>query len=285
MTAPDGNEEYYLYQTLLGAYPLGQWRADFVERIKLHMVKALREAKVHTNWLSPNLHYEEAVTTFVPEILTAQSFLDQFLPFQKKVAFYGCFNSLAQTLLKTTCPGIPDFYQGTELWDLNLVDPDNRRPIDFQLRQKLLAEIIELKPAKAPELLQTPADGRVKLYVIYKLLQLRRKSQALFEQGDYIPLAVKGTYAEHVVAFCRKKDNAYAITVAPRFPTALHNLNERRQHAVDWSDTYISLPEGTPTRWSETFTDRTILSCCGRLPLREVLAQFPVALLTGDSDA
>ena len=149
------------------------------------------------------------------------------MPFQKKVAFYGCFNSLAQTLLKATCPGIPDFYQGTELWDLNLVDPDNRRPINFQLRQKLLAEIIELKPAKAPELLQTPTDGRVKLYVIYKLLQLRRKSRALFEQGDYIPLAVKGTYAEHVVAFCRKKDNAYAITVALRFPIALLNIKRR----------------------------------------------------------
>ena len=284
LTAPDGNEEYYLYQTLIGAYPLGTGDEAFSERIKLHMMKALREAKVHTNWLSPNLPYEEAVTSFVSKILESQSFLDQFLPFQKKVAFYGYFNSLAQTLLKATCPGIPDFYQGTELWDLNLVDPDNRQPINFQLRQKLLAEIIELKPAKAPTLLQTPADGRVKLYVIYKILQLRRKSQVLFEQGDYIPLAVKGTYAEHVVAFCRKKDNTYAMTIAPRFPTTLFNIREG-EGAVDWSDTYISLPEGTPTRWSETFTEKTILSCCGRLPLRDVLTQFPVALLTGDSDA
>ncbi len=284
VVAPDGNEEYYLYQTLLGAYPWRSGDAEFAQRIKLHMVKALREAKIHTNWLSPNLQYEEAVTTFVSEILTPSGFLDQFLPFQKKVAFYGCFNSLAQTLLKATCPGIPDFYQGTELWDLNLVDPDNRRPINFQLRRKMLAEIIELKPAKAPELLQTPADGRVKLYVIYKILQLRRKRRVLFEQGDYLPLAVKGTYAEHVVAFCRKKENAYAITVALRFPTALHNINEKGS-IVDWSDTYISLPEGTPTRWNETFTDRTIISCCGRLPLREVLTQFPVALLTSDLDA
>ena len=282
--APDGNEEYYLYQTLLGAYPWGNSDAEFAERIKLHLVKALREAKVHTNWLSPNLQYEEAATIFVSEILEHSSFLDRFLPFQKKVAFYGCFNSLAQTLLKATCPGIPDLYQGTELWDLNLVDPDNRRPINFQLRQKMLAEIIELTPAKALELLQAPADGRVKLYVICKALQLRRKSRALFEQGDYIPLAVKGTYAEHVVAFCRKKDSLYAMTVALRFPTTLLNINEEGG-AVDWLDTYISLPEGTPTRWSEAFTDRTILSCCGRLPLRDVLTQFPVALLTSDLDA
>ncbi len=282
--APDGNEEYYLYQTLLGAYPWGNSDSEFAERIKLHMVKALREAKVHTNWFSPNLQYEEAVTTFISEILEHNGFLDKFLPFQRKIAFYGCFNSLAQTLLKTTCPGVPDFYQGTELWDLNLVDPDNRRPINFQLRQKLLSEIVRLKPAKAPELFQTPDDGRVKLYAIYKLLQLRRKSRVLFEQGDYLPLAVKGTYAEHVVAFCRKKDNAYAVTIALRFPVALLNIREEGA-AVDWLDTYISLPDGTPSRWSETFTDRIIISCCGRLPLRDVLAQFPVALLTGDVDA
>ena len=282
--APDGNEEYYLYQTLLGAYPWVNSDAEFAERIKLHMVKALREAKVHTNWLSPNLSYEEVITTFVSEILEHSSFLDQFLSFQKKVAFYGCFNSLAQTLLKATCPGIPDFYQGTELWDLNLVDPDNRLPINFQLRQKRLSEIVGLNPANAPELLQSPDDGRVKLYVIYKLLQLRRKSRALFEQGDYIPLAIKGTYAEQVVAFCRKEGKAYAMTIAPLFLTRLLNISEGIA-AVDWSDTYISLPEGTPTRWTETFTDRTIISCCGRLPLREVLTQFPVALLTSDSDA
>ncbi len=292
--APDRNEEYYLYQILLGAYP---WdpieKQGFTERIKQHMIKALREAKVHTGWVSPNLSYEEAAAEFAAEILADAGFMDAFLPFQQRVACFGFYNSLAQTLLKITCPGIPDFYQGTELWDLNLVDPDNRRSVNFQKRQELLSEIVHLKPQKAPELLSDYGDAKAKLYIIYKSLGFRGKQRRLFEEGGYLPLAAKGTCADNVVAFLRKKDATNALIVVPRFLTNLfyiraggsaqRGLAPETMWSIDWADTYICLPEGTPTRWSDAFTDRTTLSCCGRLALRDVLGSFPVALFWGDS--
>ena len=221
-TAPDTNEEYFLYQTLLGAYP---WETSeqqqFKERIKQYLVKALREAKTHTSWLSPNAPYEEAVAAFAAELLDDNGFLEAFLPLQKKIAHLGFYNTLAQTLLKITCPGVPDFYQGTELWDLTLVDPDNRRPVDFQKRQTLLAEVAKLNPEKAPELLAAYSDGKAKLYVIHKALLFRRKHRRLFEEGEYLPLAVGGARADHVVAFARKTGDSYAVTVVPRFLASL----------------------------------------------------------------
>jgi (1->4)-alpha-D-glucan 1-alpha-D-glucosylmutase len=294
-SAPDHNEEYYLYQTLLGAYPWEKEALSFAERIKQHMIKALREAKMHTGWIEPNLQYEDAVIAFTSEILVDEDFMDAFLLFQKKVAFYGFYNSLAQTLLKITCPGIPDFYQGTELWDLNLVDPDNRRPVDFQKRQALLSETIKSLPERAPELLSKFSDGGAKLYVTYKALQFRKTRKLLCEEGEYLPLAVKGTYSEHVIAFCRKKAYAYALTVVPRFLTNLLYVRERSSEerdfgitswskaTIDWADTYVSLPEGAPARWIDAFTDKVLLPCCGRLPLKMVLDRFPVALLWGES--
>lgn len=277
--APDQNEEYYLYQTLLGAFPWNPER-EFTERIKQHMVKALREAKINSNWLTPNLPYEEAVTDFAAEVLGSEDFMKAFLPFQQKIAFYGFFNTLSQTLLKVTCPGIPDFYQGTDLWDLNLVDPDNRRPVNFKKRQELLSEISLLRPSQAPNLLETPSDGKAKLYVIYKTLTFRQKIKELFEAGAYIPLAVKGRYAENALAFCRKKGGAYIVVVVPRFLTGLLKPQEVWEKAdVDWADTCISLPDGAPSSWSDIFTDRTLTSKSGNLPIRDALDGFPVALL------
>ncbi len=287
VVAPDRNEEYYLYQTLLGAYPWSPTE-EFSERIQQHMVKALREAKIHTDWLSPNPQYEAAVAAFAAEILESDGFMEKFLPFQQKVASFGYFNSLSQTLLKITCPGVPDFYQGTELWDLNLVDPDNRRPVNFQLRQKLLTEVANLEPSNAPRLLQTPEDGRGKLYVIFKALGFRKEWRLLFEEGEYLPLAAKGVCAENLVAFCRKKDKTYVLTVAPRFPASLlhigggGSLESNKTFFVDWKDTYISLPDGAPTRWRDVFTDKTILLSGGQLAVSEVLGGFPVALFLGD---
>ncbi len=287
ISVPDRNEEYYLYQTLLDAYP---WSAEekqtFSGRMKLHMVKALREAKVHTDWLTPKPQYEDAVIGFVSEILGDADFIEAFLPLQRKIAFYGFFNSLSQTLLKITCPGVPDFYQGTELWDLNLVDPDNRRPIDFQVRQKYLTEVATLKPEKAPDLLSTYRDAKAKLYMIFHALAFRKKRKLLFEDGACIPIAVKGVHAESVVAFCRQKADDYSLVVVPRFLSGLIEPHAAWGKAnVDWADTYIALPEGAPTRWMDIFTDRMLLSCCGRLSVRDVLGLFPVALLWGDADA
>ncbi len=298
VAAPDGCEEYYLYQTLLGAYPF-ESSGDFAERVKLHLVKALRETKVHTNWLAPNSLCEDTVTDFAQKILSSTDFMAAFMPFQQQVAYYGCINSLAQTLLKITCPGIPDFYQGTELWDLNLVDPDNRRPVNFQLRQKMLAVTAQTEPSKAPELLQTPASGQVKLYVTYKALQFRNQHKHLFEQGQYLPLATEGPHAENVVSFLRKKEAESALTVATRFPVSLLHIGgggylAKQQSGAseedssrqlkwnpDWIDTCILLPEDAPAGWRDAFTGREMHANSAKLPLREVLGSFPVALLEG----
>jgi (1->4)-alpha-D-glucan 1-alpha-D-glucosylmutase len=308
VVAPDGCEEYYLYQTLLGAYPFGD-SGNFVERIKLHMVKALREAKVHSSWLASNVLYEDTVTGFAQEILSSKDFLDAFLPFQQKVAYYGAVNSLAQTLLKIACPGVPDFYQGTELWDLNLVDPDNRRPVDYQMRKRLLAGTVQLQPDKAPELLQTLETGKAKLYVTYKALQFRHEHKQLFMQGQYLPLAAEGTLAENVVAFLRKNGAEFAIVIVPRFPVLLQiggggstesnrsqtipPLNKGRSSASeagsgsgsrwnpDWLDTCIRLPLDAPKSWCDVFTGKELHSSSSKLLLNEVLGSFPVALLEG----
>jgi (1->4)-alpha-D-glucan 1-alpha-D-glucosylmutase len=304
LAAPDICEEYYLYQTLLGVYPF-EVSPDTSERIKLHLVKALREAKVHTSWLAPNTLYEDTVTNYIQEVLSSKDFMDAFLPFQKKIAYYGAINSLGQTLLKITCPGIPDFYQGTELWDLNLVDPDNRRQVDFKLRQKMLAETTYTEPTKAPELLQTLPTGQVKLYVTYKALQFRREHKQLFKQGQYLPIAIQGFKTENAVAFLRKKGSEFAMTVVPRFPVSVLYIREgdsaesnrsltpslskgegtasevgRSGWNPDWLDTDVRLPEDAPAVWHDVFTGR-VLQSSGKLSLNEVLGDFPVALLEG----
>ena len=283
--APNRGEEYYLYQTMLGAFP---WDAtaegDFAERLKLHMVKALREAKNNSNWLSPNLQYEQTVTTFIDEILGNTNFQESFLPMQRKIGFYGFFNSLSQTLLKITCPGIPDFYQGTELWNLNLVDPDNRRPVNFWERQKLLSEISKIEPSKAASLLDSYGDGKAKLYLIYRALEFRKKMKELFCKGAYIPLAVEGVHQENVIAFSRRKGNFSAVVVVPRFLTGLIKPQSSwRNDGFKWADTCIQLPPNAPSKWTDALTERTIHTQSNYLPASDVSSVFPVALLfSGD---
>ncbi len=284
--APDCNEEYYLYQTLLGSFPWDlKEKQEFIERLKLHMVKALREAKINSDWLCPNLSYEQAVTTFSEEILNDESFLQSFLLIQKKIAFFGFFNTLSQILLKSTCPGIPDFYQGTELWDLNLVDPDNRRPVNFQKRQETLSEISQLDALAASELLECPEDGKAKMYVIIKALQFRRKMKQLFEEGSYVPLVVKGERKKNIVAFARRKGNLFCIIIVPRFFTELIKPDEVWHKAeIGWGDTSISL-ETAYTKLTDVLTNRTLRSEGGSLQVKDVLSAFPVALLfSGEQD-
>jgi (1->4)-alpha-D-glucan 1-alpha-D-glucosylmutase len=282
--APDRAEEYFLYQTLLGAYPTNPTaQQQFPSRIAAYMVKALREAKRHSNWLNPNLPYETAVTAFTNGLLSNHDFLEVFLPLQQKVAFYGVYNSLSQTLLKITCPGIPDFYQGSELWDLALVDPDNRRPIDYTQRQTLLKEVTQIQPSKVPNLLKNSADGKIKLYLIQRALRCRRELHAVFEEGEYVPLAVRGFCAGNVVAFCRRRGSCYVLVFASRYPTELLKPDVAWGNAgVDWVDTYVMLPAGAPARWHDILTDQTFHSMCGRFPLRVVMGRFSVALLWGD---
>ena len=232
---PDANEEYLLYQTLLGAWPLEPYTAAeyaaFVERIQAYMLKALHEAKVHTSWINPNPAYDEAVQRYVAQALDAQAnvaFLDDFRAFQRRISHYGLLNSLAQTLLKSTVPGVPDTYQGTELWDFSLVDPDNRRPVDYQRRHRMLRDLQakmaatgEDRRALAHELLACKEDGRVKLYVTSLALSCRRACAGLFTAGDYLPAQTLGAKRQHVFGFGRRQGARAAIVVVPRLMARL----------------------------------------------------------------
>ncbi|MFM7427873.1 MAG: malto-oligosyltrehalose synthase [Elainella sp.] len=284
-TFPAPNDEYLLYQTIVGALPFAEseWQG-FRERLKDFMLKAIREAKVYTNWLRNNTAYESACLNFVEAILSEgenNSFLSAIRPFQQQVARYGVINSLAQTLLKLTTPGVPDFYQGSELWDFSLVDPDNRRPVDFSIRQVYLEEIKTRVLgdifALTPDLLAAPEDGRIKLFLVYQTLKARAAYPAVFQSGDYQPLSVTGRYADHVIAFARTAGETSVITVVPRFCTALVKPGEYPLGDC-WQDTAIQLPAESSSSWKNLLTAQPI-SVGHSLPLSEVLQHFPVALL------
>jgi (1->4)-alpha-D-glucan 1-alpha-D-glucosylmutase len=289
---PDRNDEYALYQTLIGAFPFDEDDYPaFVERIKEYIIKAIREAKVHTAWLKPDTAYEEAFIAFVESILQPSEgnpFLEAFVPFQQKTAFYGIFNSLSQTLVKITAPGVPDFYQGTELWDLSLVDPDNRRPIDFDRRRAMLENIKEgMKkdlPALIARLWATKGDGGVKLFLIHRALAVRRERSDIFQTGPYIPLATAGRWREHVIAFARKGEKAWALTIAPRFLTALIPEGTMPLGQEVWADTAVHLPADAPAVWQDAITNLEVAAAEKTIVLGEALTQFPVALLISEEE-
>lgn len=282
---PDDNDEYFLYQTLLGTFPF-DLGPGYLERIKQYIIKAVREAKVHTAWIKHDIEYEETFTSFVEEILDPSlkknRFLQKFIPFQKKIAFYGMLNSLSQTLLKLTCPGVPDFYQGTELWDLNLVDPDNRRPVDFSARiqtleyfkKRMEEDVLSLME----ELLSSMQDGRVKLFLIHRLLKARGDNPDLFRKGEYLPLGVEGQYSHNIIAFARRREDKWAITVAPRFLTRVVAEGKIPLAEAVWGDTKVILPQGAPSVWFNAVSGRET-SCQDKIPVGASLKYFPVSLL------
>lgn len=291
LLVPEPNMEILLYQTLLGAWPLSAGEAaKFKKRLNGYAVKAAREAKVFTDWLRPDRKHEDALTRFIESILeisVKNKFLEDFLQFQEKVAYYGALNSLAQVLLKITSPGVPDFYQGTELWDLSLVDPDNRRPVDFEKRKKLVDDLIRQEARGqqllARRILKSWQDGRVKLYVTYKTLNSRRACRDLFEDGDYIPLQLYGQRQEHICAFIRRKGDKWALIAVPRFLTKLVGVGVLPCGQQVWRDDVLLLPEDAPKHWINILTGENLRACDrGKdLTLSEVLHVFPVALLTG----
>jgi (1->4)-alpha-D-glucan 1-alpha-D-glucosylmutase len=283
---PDPNDEYFYYQTLIGVLPFDSAIDTlFVERIKAYMLKAVREAKVHTAWLTHDEEYEQGFLSFIEETLRTSPdnfFLQDLLPFQKRVAFYGIFNSLSQTVLKCTCPGVPDLYQGTELWDLSLVDPDNRRPVDFGARLNSLLEIKEQarqEPARLlGELLASREDGRIKLFVTHTLLQLRHAQQLLFQRGEYIPLTARGEHKNNLITFARHADDAWSLTVLPRLLTQVVTPPDIPLGERVWGSTHIRLPDDAPKRWTNVFTQQSI-SADDVLPVGHALLDFPVAVL------
>jgi (1->4)-alpha-D-glucan 1-alpha-D-glucosylmutase len=295
--APDRNDEYLLYQTLVGAWPLGAMGqeevAAFTARIQQYMLKATKEAKVNTSWINPNEAYDEALRTFVARILgpgSGNRFLPDFTAFQAFVARLGMVNSLAQTLVKITAPGVPDFYQGTEVWDFSLVDPDNRRPVDFAVRAALLDGLRERITAGgveelARELVEHWPDGRIKLYTIHRALTCRRRFPELFRSGAHVPLAVVGQHGAHACAFARRDQTGAVVTVVPRLTARLTDNGARHPLGHDlWGTTWVALPPELPGGpYLNLFTGTevgTALSDAGRaLAVGEILADFPVALL------
>jgi (1->4)-alpha-D-glucan 1-alpha-D-glucosylmutase len=296
--APDRNDEYLFYQTLVGAWPGGSLYgaefAGFRERIVAHMEKAIKEAKVHTSWVNPNETYDRAVEKFVREVLVLENsdgFLEDFRQFQQRIAFAGMLNSLAQTLLKMTAPGVPDFYQGSELWDLRLVDPDNRRPVDFVKRKSLLEALRERdandRASLLPELLSQWQDGRVKLYLIYKTLNFRRHHEELFQRGSYLPLPTDGKFREHVCAFARRLDGRWVVAAAPRLLTRIVTSGCLPLGAAVWEREKLALPARAPMAWRNVLTGETLTALptkAGRkaVLLREMFRTFPVAFLESE---
>jgi (1->4)-alpha-D-glucan 1-alpha-D-glucosylmutase len=292
---PDRNDEYFLYQTLLGAFPLNaRDKANFLERLKAYIIKSVREAKVHTEWLKPDLAYEEAYLRFIVAILEpveGNSFPSELAAAAEKLAFYGMMNSLSRTLLKMLAPGVPDFYQGTELWDFSFVDPDNRRAVDYEWRQRVLEDIqardSENRSDLLNELLSNWKDGCVKLFLTYKTLIFRREHRELFLDGDYLPLEVHGDMQEHVCAFARRRDDEWAVVAVPRLIAGAVSFGNVGSLAQVWGTAGISLSEAAPHTWRNVLTGGKLAGVSGassrELPLREVFANFPVALLYGGS--
>ena len=297
--APDRNEEYLLYQTLLGIWPtrpMTDANFDVLKtRIRDYMVKAVREAKVNSSWTNPDTVYEEALQEFIEAILPRSAtdvFLNDFSTFQSKVAYFGMFNSLSQTLLKITSPGVPDFYQGTEIWDFSLVDPDNRRPVDFGVRRRMLRTLKRRVAKKGADrarlargLLRQWRDGAIKLYVTFASLGYRKEHVSLFKDGEYIPLTIDGGLRENVCAFARLAGNEIAITVVPRFLTRLlGGASDVPLGRGPWGDTAVEIPDRvTANMYRNILTGGAISTVEGngkkRLLLRDILADFPVALL------
>jgi len=296
--APDRNEEYLFYQTLLGVWPLhpmdGTAYEVFKNRIKDYMLKAAREAKVNSSWISPNLPYEDALLRFVSEVMSPSPnnpFIRDFEPFRDKVSYFGMFNSLSQTLLKTASPGIPDFFQGTEIWDFSLVDPDNRRPVDYSIRKKMLEELKKKKARSGSDLLvlvrgllQTWKDGSIKLYVTFMTLNYRKEHHPLFQEGAYLPIVSEGARKDHVCAFARQRGEESVLVVVPRFLTRLIKAGEPLGEEI-WADSRLVIPEEVAGggRFRNVFTNEILQALVqdGKrvLILGNVFGTFPVAML------
>jgi (1->4)-alpha-D-glucan 1-alpha-D-glucosylmutase len=295
MYVPDANEEYFFYQTLIGVWPLETMtpaqHEQFVTRIEDYMCKSSKEAKFHTSWVSPNAAHDEALAEFVRAALKrdpANHFLADFARFRRPIEIAGMLNALSQTVIKAGSPGVPDLYQGTELWDYNLVDPDNRRPVDFAIRSAMLEEIVREADRNRIKLLEnllaSPHDGRIKMYVIHRALQFRRDHPELFASGAYVPLETLGKRARHVIAFARRAGDERVIIAAGRFFTGLENAADSFPAGGAWSDTKIILPPDFATRrYIDLFTglaiDTRIEEGMVQLSMEEAFARMPISML------
>ncbi len=289
--APSRSDEYLLYQTLIGTWPAeaptGPALTAYVTRIQQYMLKAMREGKARTSWIAPHEAYERAMSQFIEAILQEQptsAFRTDFEPFAREIANCGIWNSLSQTLLKLTAPGVPDIYQGTELWDFTLVDPDNRQPVDFDLRQRLLDEVENqlLDDAShqnlVTDLIEHASDGRIKFFLTTQTLQFRRVRSRLFSSGAYVPLQVAGSARDHICAFARILENEVAVVVVPLRTANLNGAATPPCGASVWADTRVVLPDAFEhTELCNVFTGE-MLPVQKELSVASLLARFPVGL-------
>jgi (1->4)-alpha-D-glucan 1-alpha-D-glucosylmutase len=309
--APGPNQEYLLYQILVGSWPLTPMDAtahtEYRERIQAYMLKAVREAKLRTSWANVSADYEEALRQFIDAVLDFSDknpFLAEMATFQGQVSRLGLLNGLAQTLCKLTAPGVPDIYQGTELWDFSLVDPDNRRAVDYGRRLKLLEELEGQGPPThefAAGLIRTLEDGRAKLHVIRSVLALRRQHEALFSEGEYLPARLSGDHRQQICAFFRRlpqrrrrREGSTAsrglvtLTIIPRLCGRLSATSSVPIPAEIWGDTAVEIPRRfASTQWSNLLDGSRLGAAAPgaqqSLPIGALLGHFPVALLLGGS--
>jgi (1->4)-alpha-D-glucan 1-alpha-D-glucosylmutase len=297
--APGPAEEYLLYQSLVGTWPLypmkAQEHSEYVARIQAYMNKAVREAKVYSSWVNPNVEYEECLRQFVASVLSLSSenaFLADFQQFQAPIAAAGIWNSLSQMVLKIASPGVPDFYQGNELWCFDLVDPDNRRPVDFERRRTMLSKL-QANPgsdlgALVERLVGSRCDGAIKLYLTNRALRFRREHRELFSKSSYHALAATGSRARHAVAFARNLEGNTVIAVAARFFVKLCN-SHRSPFGETWGNTVITLPNKIEhQRFEDIFTGQKIevthRDGAAVIPLSKVFSHCPIAILAGLDD-
>ncbi|MEK8023248.1 MAG: malto-oligosyltrehalose synthase, partial [Candidatus Hydrogenedentota bacterium] len=296
---PGPNKEILLYQTLVGTYPFESptepQLETYIGRIEQYMEKATKEAKARTSWIKPNLAYDQAIRAFVHSLLTPDeenAFLPDFRIFQSRIARVGVWNSLTQAILKIASPGVPEIYQGNELWDFSLVDPDNRRPVDFEMRCRILASLQATMNGSAGnpgdrlaairEFLATVGDGRIKMYILNRGLEFRRGRKQLFREGAYTPLSAQGGFKDNVVAFARDTARESCLAVAGRWYIRL-GAPDVSPTGSAWRDTELLLPEKAAGSYREILTDRIVTAeprgDTAVMKLSDICFSLPVALL------
>jgi (1->4)-alpha-D-glucan 1-alpha-D-glucosylmutase len=288
-SAPDANEEYLFYQTLLGTWPMdAEGRAEpaatpeYIERIQAYMAKALKEAKINTSWIQPNEPWDSAMNEFVARVLDPSpknKFIPSFLSVAEEIARLGAINSLSQVAVKLTAPGVPDIYQGNEIWDFSLVDPDNRRPVDYARRREMMESLENAAPA---ELLQQWPDGRIKLFLTQRLLRFRREHPLLFQRGEYLPLPLRGEFADSCIGFAREHEGKWIAVLVPRLSSRVGfpPIGEM------WKDTVAELPGSFSREGAkELFTGRELNVDGNAVRLADALAVLPFAVYANQGAA
>jgi (1->4)-alpha-D-glucan 1-alpha-D-glucosylmutase len=286
---PGGNVEYLIYQTMIGAWPFEPSEIDsFHQRLNAYIIKAVREAKEYSSWVEPDTVYEDALLGFIDALFDrsdASEFLSDFAAFQQRIARIGALNSLSQTLIKLTAPGIPDIYRGSELWDLSLVDPDNRRPVDYSSRTQALARLENpgSQIEQLHDLTTNWQDGRVKLFLTQRGLHLRRRLPNLFASGHYAPVQVSGTRSEHAFSYVRTLQDAALMVVAPRLCSTVIDDGKNLTAAQAWGDTTLAFPSDWNGPAIDLFSGESIpntnVQGSRSVGFADVLRNFPVGLI------